>query len=136
VVASIDRTAYPRFKRVVWSRELAESFTSEAGEIEWARGKTTTEQHFLALAVRLKCYQRLGYFPKLDEVPEVVVGHVRGKLGLPEGTAAEVDADRTAKRPGSSSASASEWCMSRTRSAGSLGRRSGKRRRPRTTRPT
>jgi TnpA family transposase len=98
VVASIDRTAYPRFKRVVWSSELAESFTPEAGEIEWARGKTTTDQHFLALAVRLKCYQRLGYFPKLGEVPEVVVGHVRGKLGLPEGTAAEVDADRTAKR--------------------------------------
>ncbi|MGP3937601.1 hypothetical protein [Nonomuraea sp. KM88] len=30
----------------------------------------------------LKSYQRLGYFPKVWEVPAVVVGHVRGALGL------------------------------------------------------
>ncbi|GAA3649320.1 hypothetical protein GCM10022267_39770 [Lentzea roselyniae] len=97
-MASIDRTAYPRFKRVVSARELAESFTPAAGEVEWAQGKTTSGEHFLALVVRLKCYQRLGYFPKLNEVPGVVVAHVRGSLGLPEGTAAEVGAVRTAKR--------------------------------------
>lgn len=61
-MASIDRTAYPRFKRVVSARELAEAFTPTADEVEWARSKTATEQHFLALVVLLKCYQRLGYF--------------------------------------------------------------------------
>jgi hypothetical protein len=48
--------------------------------------------------VRLKCYQRLGYFPKLADVPAVVIDHVRGKLGLAEDVAAEADAVRTGKR--------------------------------------
>jgi Domain of unknown function (DUF4158) len=42
--------------------------------------------------------QRLGYFPKLDEVPQVVVEHVREALRLPADVVAEVDATRTAKR--------------------------------------
>lgn len=83
-MASIDRTAYPRFKRVVSARELAEAFTPTPDEMEWARVKTTAEQHLLALVLLLKCYQRLGYFPKLAEVPAAVVDHVRGTLGLAE----------------------------------------------------
>jgi hypothetical protein len=62
-LASIDRTAYPRFKRVVSARELAEAFTPTPDEITWARGRTQSDEHFLALVVRLKSYQRLGYFP-------------------------------------------------------------------------
>lgn len=97
-MASIDHTAYPRFKRAVSVRELAEAFTPTSAEITWARGKTQYEQHLLALLVRLKCYQRLGYFAKLADVPAVVVGHVRGVLELPETVVADTDADRTAKR--------------------------------------
>ena len=52
----------------------------------------------MALTVWLKSYQRLGYFPKLDEVPEVVVEHVRDALRLPANVMAEVNAPRTAKR--------------------------------------
>jgi hypothetical protein len=47
--------------------------TPTSDEVKWARAKTTTEQHFLALVVLLKCYQRLGCFPKLVDVPAVVV---------------------------------------------------------------
>lgn len=97
-MASIDRTAYPRFKRLVSARELVEAFTPTTGEVEWARGRTQTEQHLLALVVRLKSYQRLGYFPKLAGVPAVVTDHVRGALGLAAGVVAETDADRTAQR--------------------------------------
>ena len=97
-MASIDRTAYPRFKRVISARELAESFTPARGEVEWARGRAQNDQHFLALVVRLKCYQRLGYFPKLAEVPVMVVDHVRGKLELARAVAAVADAERTGKR--------------------------------------
>lgn len=39
-MAAIDRTAYPRFKRVVPARELAEAFTPTTAEVEWAREKT------------------------------------------------------------------------------------------------
>ena len=56
-----------------------------------------SDPHLLALAVWLKSCQRLGYFPKLDEVPEVVVEHVRDALRLPADVMAEVDAPRAAK---------------------------------------
>jgi len=94
-VASIDRTAYPRFARVVSQRELAEAFTPTEDELVWARGRTSNRQHLLALVVLLKSYQRLGYFPKLAEVPAVVVGHLRAGLGLPDDVAAEYEAGRT-----------------------------------------
>ncbi|MEV0237669.1 DUF4158 domain-containing protein [Nonomuraea sp. NPDC050786] len=82
----MDRTAYPRFARALSMRELAEVFTPSSAEVEWARGKTQDDQHLLALLVWLKAYQRLGYFPKLADVPAVVAKHVRGVVGLPEGT--------------------------------------------------
>ncbi|WP_224389036.1 DUF4158 domain-containing protein [Pseudonocardia sp. ICBG1293] len=97
-MASIDRTAYPRFKRAVSVRELAEAFTPTPDEVSWARGKTQSESHLLALVVRLKCYQRLGYFAKLADVPAVVVDHVRGVLELAESVLAEADVERTEKR--------------------------------------
>jgi hypothetical protein len=51
-LASIDRTAYPRFKRAVSVSELREAFTPTSEEITWARGKTQHDQHLLALLVR------------------------------------------------------------------------------------
>jgi uncharacterized linocin/CFP29 family protein len=39
-VTSIDRTAYPTFKRMITSRELADSFTPSGEEISWARDNT------------------------------------------------------------------------------------------------
>ncbi|MBB6348468.1 DUF4158 domain-containing protein [Nonomuraea muscovyensis] len=83
-MASIGRTAYPRFARVVSARELTEVFTPSPAEVEWARGKTQDDQHLLALLVWLKAYQRLGYFPKLGDVPPVVAEHIRGVVGLAE----------------------------------------------------
>ncbi|MEV0151446.1 DUF4158 domain-containing protein [Nonomuraea sp. NPDC050733] len=97
-VASIDRTAYPRFARAVSARELAEVFTPSAVEVEWARGKTQDDQHLLALLVWLKAYQRLGYFPKLKDVPAVVCEHLREAIGLPEVVVLEDAAERSAKR--------------------------------------
>jgi hypothetical protein len=96
-LAAIDRTAYPRFKRVIPARELAEAFTPTAGEVGWAREKTQNDQHLLALVVWLKSYQRLGYFPRLDEIPVAVLDHVRGLLGLAGEVELAHDADRTAK---------------------------------------
>ncbi|MFD4433703.1 Tn3 family transposase [Nocardia sp. NPDC058497] len=97
-MASIDRTAYPRFKRVVSAHELTEAVTPTQDEVAWARGKTQSDPHLLAPAVRLKAYQRLGYFPKLRDIPAVVVDTVRGVLDLPDEVGPETGADRTAKR--------------------------------------
>jgi hypothetical protein len=62
------------------------------------RGRTQNDQHFLALVVLLKCYQRPRSFPKLTDVPAIVVDHVRGKLDLADDVNAEADAERTGKR--------------------------------------
>jgi len=67
-LASIDRTAYPRFKRAVSVRELAEAFTPTLDEITWARGRTQHEHHLLALLVRLKA-RCLGSYAQGQSAP-------------------------------------------------------------------
>lgn len=104
-MTSVDRTAYPRFGRVVPGRELAEAFTPTDAEVEWARVKTQDQQHLLALVVWLKAYQRLGYFPKVEDVPPVVVRHVREALGL--GGDVELERQRSGRPSGIGSSSAS-----------------------------
>jgi len=46
-VASVDRTAYPRFGRVVSAGELAAVFTPTAGEVGGARERAHEAQHLL-----------------------------------------------------------------------------------------
>ncbi|WP_411144384.1 DUF4158 domain-containing protein [Streptomyces sp. x-80] len=81
-MASVERTAYPRFKRVVSARELAEFFTPSLEETAWERSRTRSPEGLLALALWLKSCQRLGYFAALATVPAAVVDHVRARLGL------------------------------------------------------
>jgi Tn3 transposase DDE domain/Domain of unknown function (DUF4158) len=94
-VASIERTAYPRFKRITSVRELEESFTPSPEEITWALAMTRSESHLLSLVLTLKTFQRLGYFPPSEEIPTVVVDHVRHSLGLPDDVAAAPESART-----------------------------------------
>lgn len=48
--------------------------------------------------VLLKSFQRLGYFPKLAEVPDAVTEHIRGRLELPADVDPEHGTDRTQAR--------------------------------------
>ena len=54
----------------------------------WARARARSDEHLLALVLALRCFQRLGCFPRPAEVPATVVEHIRRGLRLPEGTAA------------------------------------------------
>jgi hypothetical protein len=94
-VTAIDRTAYPRLGRGTARRELQECFMPTGSEVVWARERARSASHLLALVVLLKVFGRLGYFPRLDDVPAVVVEHVRDCLGLGEGVVAEHDPERT-----------------------------------------
>jgi Domain of unknown function (DUF4158) len=76
-MASVERTAYPRFRRFMSARELYVFYTPAAEEIAWARENASSDQHLLGLVVQLKTFSRLGYIPALDEVPAQVVGHIR-----------------------------------------------------------
>lgn len=47
-------------------------YTPQPEEIAWARGQARSDEHLLALMVQLKCFNRMGHFPRLDDVSDVV----------------------------------------------------------------
>jgi hypothetical protein len=94
-LTSIERTAYPRFGRLVSARELHVFYTPVIEEVEWAGEKTSSDGSLLALVLGLKCFQRMGWFPQQDEVPEVVVSHVRRCLELGAEVLPVYGSDRT-----------------------------------------
>jgi len=81
-MTAIDRTAYPRFKRVLSAHELSAIYTPTAADMQFATRATRTSQMRCNLLVLLKCFQRLGYFPALDTIPVTLIDHVRSCLGL------------------------------------------------------
>ncbi|WP_327064369.1 DUF4158 domain-containing protein [Kitasatospora sp. NBC_01302] len=83
-MTSIERTAYPRFKRLITARELHLFFSPSREEVLWSRERADSEDRQLSLLL-LKSYQRMARFPKRDEVPEMVVDFVRKAVELPEG---------------------------------------------------
>ncbi|WP_321908112.1 Tn3 family transposase [Burkholderia cepacia] len=95
-MASIERTAYPRFPEVLAPRELQACYTPLPDELEWARRSTRGERPRLGLLVLLKVFQQLHYFPILGDIPDAVVDHVRAAADI--GAAARFGYD-TASSP-------------------------------------
>ena len=56
-VTSIERTAYPQFRRLTSARVLHVFFTPAAEEIAWARERTASPESLFALVLALKCFQ-------------------------------------------------------------------------------
>lgn len=82
-MASIERTAYPRFARLLTPLDLQRLFTPAEDELDWARGFARGADRKLALLVQLKCFQYLHYFSAVDKIPPEVVEHVAACLGVP-----------------------------------------------------
>ncbi len=80
-MASIERTAYPRFKRNPLAKELEALYTPSDDELDFARVLARKAQPRLGLLLLLKSFQRLGYFPSVEEIPLAIVHHVRMKSG-------------------------------------------------------
>ncbi|MBL8470801.1 MAG: Tn3 family transposase [Rhodocyclaceae bacterium] len=81
-MASIERTAYPRFKRSPSQRELETLYTPTEDEVSFARLIARKAQPRFGLLLLLKAFQRLGYFPAMDNIPAAVVQHVREAAGI------------------------------------------------------
>lgn len=79
-MASIDRTAYSQFKRNPVVRELVALYTVDESELAFIVKHARQPSSRLTLAILLKSFQRLRYFPALDEVPAVVFRHIRASL--------------------------------------------------------
>lgn len=76
-------------------RHRRAAVNSPADEVEWAGGATESDGALLGLVLALKCFQRMGCFPRQDEVPGVVVDHVRRCLDLGADVGVGYGSDRT-----------------------------------------
>lgn len=81
-MATVERTAYPRFPKVFANNELQAWYTPDAEELPWAARFARGQSSRLGLLVLLKVFQQLHYFPNLDSIPATVVDHVRASAGL------------------------------------------------------
>jgi len=97
-MASIERTAYPRFKRYFKDAELKEIYTPTAAEIAFGLANATGQTNHLGCLVLLKTFQRLGYFPKSNKIPHQIIKHIRDYLKLPSDITLEQLSPRTLSR--------------------------------------
>jgi hypothetical protein len=89
-VTALERTAYPRFKRRPSAKELAEVHAPTDEELAFVRSMARGASPTLTLTVLLKSFERLGYMPRLQDVPFAVIGHIRSCLRLPSDTSLDV----------------------------------------------
>jgi hypothetical protein len=69
-------TAYPRLKNYVTSRELTEIYTPTQQELALASRYTKKGATLLGFLVKLKTFQRLGYFVGSEAVPASIISHI------------------------------------------------------------
>lgn len=81
-MASIDRTAYPRFKQKLTQSELEQLYQPSEQEINFVESHAKGDSQRLTLLVLLKTHQHLGYLPPLSVVPEPVRHYLRSCIGL------------------------------------------------------
>jgi TnpA family transposase len=82
-MASLERTAYPRFPRTITLKDLQASFTPTPEELDWALGFARGADRRLALLVQLKCFQFLHHFVPPQQIPPEIVEHLCGCLSMP-----------------------------------------------------
>ena len=72
-MASIQRTAYPRFKRIIRTRELQDSYTPMPEEWRFAQQATRFPAHAFNIIVFLKVVQQLCFLLKPDKNPTTCI---------------------------------------------------------------
>ncbi len=81
-MASIERTAYQRFKRNPTLKELRDVYSVTPEENQFAHRVAKGAVPVLSLLIMLKSFQRLGYFPRPKDIPSGVINHIRACLNL------------------------------------------------------
>ncbi|KAF1007402.1 MAG: hypothetical protein GAK28_01744 [Luteibacter sp.] len=94
-MANVERTAYPRFPRVIPAKDLIRHYTPDADEVTWVAGSAHGRNAQLSLMVLLKTFQQLHHFPDLDTVPAVIVEHIRTVMNLGPKVAVSYQQPRT-----------------------------------------
>jgi hypothetical protein len=97
-MASIERTAYPRFQSTLTAHELDELYgpTEEDFAFVYRRADDPVQQ--LTLLARLKGHQHLGYMPTLAEIPGSIRLYLCQQLRLPADTPWDPDTQMSRHR--------------------------------------
>ncbi len=110
-MASIERTAYPRFKPSLTANELQTLYEPTEEERDFVSTHARGEAQQLTLLTLLKCQQHLGYLPALADVPDA-----NSHVSLPAAPPLTADVRCTSKRKRRSTAiansSAPTWTSS------------------------
>ncbi len=101
-MASIERTAYPRFKPSLSANELQTLYCPTDDERALIATHARGDAQQLTLLTLLKSQQHLGYLPALAEVPEQIRVYLCQQLHLLPLLSVHVDAEKEtiAKLPG------------------------------------
>lgn len=94
-MASIERTASPCFKRSPSQRELEALYIPTNDELSFACLIARKAQVRFGLLLLLKAFQRLGYFPAVEDIQATVVQHVREAADIDAETLLVYDEPRT-----------------------------------------
>lgn len=86
-MASIERTAYPRFKAALSAQELQTLYAPTEEERAFVATHTRTDSQQLTLLALLKCHQSLGYLPTFETIPSASRQYLCQQLSLPPDTA-------------------------------------------------
>ena len=81
-MASIERTVYPRIKQNFSKTELIDFYSPTEDEIRFVQKTTRREETQFHLLILLKTFQKLGYFPNLEEIPDRLLKFLRRALRL------------------------------------------------------
>lgn len=79
-MVAINETAYPRFKYNATKPEIRAVYTPDDQEQRWMRARRVNPQLQQVYIVYLKCFQRLGYFPKFSNIPNSIIEHIAESL--------------------------------------------------------
>lgn len=97
-MASIERTAYPHFPKLLTPHDLERLFSPSAEDADWVKRFARADRQ-LALMVQLKCFAYLHYFTAIDRIPPEVVQHISACMGLtPQNEITYPDAHRSLYR--------------------------------------
>ncbi len=97
-MASIERTAYPRFKRNITKNELHRIYTPTLEETQFVHSFVRGDEFLLKAMVLLKTFQKLGYFPKGHSIPKPIIKHIRDCLSLPPDTPLDIQPARVTRK--------------------------------------
>lgn len=84
-MTSIDRTAYPSLKasQIISQKTLTENYSLNAHELVYIQTSVRTSKLRLHFALQFKTFQNLGLFVDLEQIPQMIVNHIRKQLAVP-----------------------------------------------------